>query len=227
VRGKHLNSGIRGGLWEVQHLQRMGRAVWLFGWLVHRQTREREGVGLVLGGSPLTYQIMSEDTGMAIRTLKRWMACLVRFGYVQVTHTVHKRMVIRIAKAKKFGPQQLRFPQTAPTFPQVFLFAPKSKGPLPAFEHCPKGPILAPMAAPQKQQAPSPSVTYVQCADAHREFKSERQTTKPVPRNPFIKVPGQTNRPDLIRYGPDRKALRELEVRAELRVGAGPVIQRE
>jgi hypothetical protein len=227
VRGKHLNSGIRGGLWEVQHLQRMGRAVWLFGWLVHRQTREREGVGLVLGGSPLTYRMISEDTGMAVRTLKRWMACLVRAGYVHVSHVAHKRMIIQIAKAKKFGPQQLRFPQTMPTFPQDFLFAPKSKGPLPAYEHCPKGPTLAPMAAFAQQQTPSPSATYIQRADAHREFKPERQNSKSLPHNAFIDIPVQTNRPEPIRYGPDRKALKEMELRAELRVGAGPVIQRE
>lgn len=81
MRGKHLNSGIRGGLWEDQHLQRMGPAVWLFGWLVHRQTRERHGVGLVLAGSPLTYEMISADTGMAVRTLKRWMARLASGGY--------------------------------------------------------------------------------------------------------------------------------------------------
>ena len=122
MRGKHLNSGIRGGLWDDEHLQRMGPAVWLFGWLVHRQTRERHGVGLVLGGSPLTYEMIRQDTGIAARTLKRWMARLVSSGYVCVHHTTHKRMVIQIAKAKKFGPQQLQFPQKESTFPQPSLF---------------------------------------------------------------------------------------------------------
>jgi hypothetical protein len=227
LRGKHLNSGIRGGLWEVQHLERMGHAVWLFGWLVHRQTREREGVGLVLGGSPLTYQMISQDTGMAVRTLKRWMARLIHSGYVQVTHGAQKRMIIHIAKAKKFGPQQLRFPQTTPTFPQGFLFAPKSKGPVPAFEPRSKGPLRAPVAALPQPEATAPSATYKQATGAHREFKPERQTSKPPPRHPFTNAPAPTNYPGTIRYGPDRKALGEMEVRAELRVGAGPVILRE
>lgn len=123
LRGKNLNCGIRGGLWDEAHLERMGPAVWLFGWLVHRQKREHNGVGLVLGGSPLTYKIISQDTGMAERTLKRRMARLGRSGYVRVKHTTYKRMIIQITKAKKFGPQQLRFPQGS-------FFAQESKGPL-------------------------------------------------------------------------------------------------
>ncbi len=216
LRGKHLNSGIRGGLWEDGHLQRMGPAVWLFGWLVHRQTRERQGVGLVLGGSPLTYQMIRQDTGMAVRTLKRWMARLVGSGYVRVTHTAHKRMVIQISKAKKFGPQQLGFPQKEFSFPQAPFFASKSIGPLPALEAGSKGPMLAPnepAIAPQviANQTPCTSTSVT-----HRENKPERQksVSRPI-------------RPCPIPYGPDRRTLREMEVRAELRVGAGPEIHRE
>jgi len=152
LRGKNLNCGIRGGLWDEAHLERMGPAVWLFGWLVHRQTREHNGVGLVLGGSPLTYKIISEDTGMAVRTLKRWMARLGRSGYVRVKHTTYKRMIIQITKAKKFGPQQMRFPQNS-------LFAQESKGPLPAHESPSKGPMVA------------------RSRKEYREYKSERHTS--------------------------------------------------
>jgi hypothetical protein len=216
LRGKHLNSGIRGGLWEDQHLQRMGPAVWLFGWLVHRQTRERHGVGLVLAGCPLTYEMISADTGMAVRTLKRWMARLAGGGYVRLRHTLHKRMVIQITKAKKFGPQQLRFPQKGFSFPQAPFFAPKSKGPLPALEGLSKGPIVAPensLASPQPI-ANTSSCTSIQTA--HRQYKPERKQTESRP-----------IRPRPISYGPDRRTLREMEVRAELRVGAGPEIHCE
>ncbi|MGB6482685.1 MAG: hypothetical protein WBE86_04275 [Candidatus Acidiferrales bacterium] len=216
LRGKHLNSGIRGGLWEDEHFQRMGPAVWLFGWLVHRQTRERHGVGLVLAGSPLTYEIISQDTGMAVRTLKRWMARLGRCGYIRVKHTLYKRMIIQIIKAKKFGPQQLEFPQQQLGFPQTPFFARKSKGPLPAPETGSKGPIVA-------------------SSSKEREIESERQYSGFPPRthtdryasanaNPAKNPP---MRPYPARYEPDRRALREMEVRAELRVGAGPEIHRE
>lgn len=255
MRGKHLNSGIRGGLWDEQHFQGMGPAVWLFGWLIHRQTRERDGVGLVLAGSPLTYQIISQDTGIARRTLKRWMAKLARAGYVQVTHVAHKRMVIRIIKAKKFGPQQLSFPQKQFSFPQAPFFAPKSKGPLSAPEVGSKGPV---MAQKNTEQTTVNNVNTEACGlvrGGHRDIKPERKQTITTPvANPLsvtgealssgplaskTKATPQTSQigspspyfplahPCPARYGPDRKTLREMEMRAELRVGAGPVVRRE
>jgi hypothetical protein len=245
LRGKHLNSGLRGGLWDGEHLRRMGPAVWLFGWLVHRQTRERDGIGLVLAGSALTYEMISQDTGMAVRTLKRWMARLARAGYICVRHTTHKRMVIQIAKAKKFGPQQLRFPQMQPTFPQfpnASFIAPKSKGPLPAPETASKGPIAAQMIATAPAQLFAKTPTYADAGSPNRQYEPERQTTetaplqadryKPLNRSSVSIVSPHIAdtppvRPYPIRYGPDRRVLREMEVRAELRVGAGPEIHRE
>lgn len=255
MRGKQLNSGIRGGLWEEQHLQGMGPAVWLFGWLVHRQTRERDGVGLVLAGSPLTYRVISQDTGIAERTLKRWMARLGRAGYVQVTHTAHKRMIIRISKAKKFGPQQLSFPQKQFSFPQAPFFAPNSKGPLSAPETASKGPTLAHNKVFQFATSGVKPDGCVCTQTSHREFKPERKQTTAQPIASPISGAGEppnfdaspskaktTSKTSQIgsfrpnppaahvypaRYGPDRRALREMEVRAELRVGAGPVVRRE
>lgn len=157
----------------------MGPAVWLFGWLVHRQTRERHGVGLVLAGSPLTYEIISEDTGMAVRTLKRWMARLGRSGYIHVTHSAHKRMIIRINKAKKFGPQQLEFPQKSTGFPQIPFFARDSKGPHLAPNGQSKGPDMAREIAPNDTQAPENAESWRRGCSEHREFKPERKETKP------------------------------------------------
>lgn len=262
LRGKHLNSGIRGGLWEDEHFQRMGPSVWLFGWLVHRQTRERHGVGLVLGGSPLTYEIISQDTGIAPRTLKRWMARLVCAGYVCVTHTAHKRMVIQISKAKKFGPQQLRFPQGQGSFPQIPFFAPKSKGPLPAPEAWSKGPASAREVLTQGAQPTEMAGSCDEGLHLNRENKPERKKTEtrltlnsiqtnkhtaladrcsensercPSDKRPTSTTlksnhaftPRQAPRTYPSRYGPDRKLLRDLEILAELRVGAGPEIHRE
>ncbi|MFZ0641357.1 MAG: hypothetical protein WA020_07240 [Candidatus Acidiferrales bacterium] len=220
LRGKHLNSGIRGGLWEDEHLQRMGPAVWLFGWLVHRQTRERHGVGLVLAGSPLTYEMISQDTGMAVRTLKRWMARLVRCGYVRVKHTLYKRMIIQIAKAKKFGPQQLEFPQQQLGFPQAPFFARKSKGPLPAPKAGSKGPIVASSSKEREIESER------QYSGLRRGFPPRTQIDKHASANSNL-ASNPSVRPYPRGYGPDRRTLREMEVRAELRVGAGPEIHRE
>ncbi|MGH9865357.1 MAG: hypothetical protein ACRD4H_08085 [Candidatus Acidiferrales bacterium] len=247
MRGKNLNCGIRGGLWDEAHLERMGPAVWLFGWLVHRQTREHNGVGLVLGGSALTYKIISEDTGMAVRTLKRWMARLGRSGYVRVKHTTYKRMIIQITKAKKFGPQQLGFPQNS-------FFAQKSKGPLPALESGSKGPMVAHPrkeyreykserqinnrthgdnfpAALEQTARQNTSGTFSQASATARENAHVQENPKceSVGRQSFARS-GYENRAaprpyapsDAFRFRQSERALREAAVRAELRVGAGP-----
>lgn len=231
MRGKHLNSGIRGGLWDDAHLERMGPAVWLFGWLVHRQTRERHGIGLVLGGSPLTYQIISQDTGMAIRTLKRWMTRLVRGGYVRITHTTHMRMVIEIAKAKKFGPQQLGFPQKQFTFPQRPFFAQNSIVPLPALKTASKGPLLAPENVAPTTQVAGNATTCAEPRTSHREFHSERKETGSRPAESFTPAnhlhPRAYPIPNSENSTANAKTLRDLRLRGELRIGAGPEIHRE
>lgn len=117
MRGKQLNSGICGGLWERKHSEAMGdSAVFLFGWLVHRQTTQCDGVGLVLRGRPLTYAEIEADTGWPRSKLRRWMDLLRRRGYIEVRHSVYKRMVIRVLNAKKFSTRQLdllRLPQAS------------------------------------------------------------------------------------------------------------------
>jgi hypothetical protein len=120
IGGKTLNSGIRGGLWDAKHYEKMGDAVWLFGWLVLRQTTERNGSGLVLRGKALTYVEITADTGWPRRTLQRWMARLQEGGYVCVKHSAYSRMVITILNAKKFGPKQLGLPlSSAPDVAQT------------------------------------------------------------------------------------------------------------
>lgn len=116
MKGKHLNSGIRGGLWDRKHELEMGRALWLFGWLVHRQTTQKLDRGLVLRGKPLTYALIAEDTGWKRRTIQRWMAHLAAKNYIEVKHTTYKRLIVSILKAKKFQSKQMplftEFPQS-------------------------------------------------------------------------------------------------------------------
>ena len=73
ARATDLNSGIRGALFEKKHSDAMGEAVFLFGWLVTRQTKPN---GLVYGGHHFTYPEISEESGWPVRTLQRWMARL-------------------------------------------------------------------------------------------------------------------------------------------------------
>lgn len=101
MRGKDFNTGLRGVLFEAQHHERMGAAVWLYGWLVLRQTHQSGSVGWVLGGSPISYREIGEETGFNRRTLERWMSTLRRHGYIE-TEAAPAGVVVRITKAKKF-----------------------------------------------------------------------------------------------------------------------------
>jgi hypothetical protein len=108
MRDKNYSTGLRGVLFDAKHYARMGAALWLYGWLVLRQTHQSGSVGWVLGGKPVSYREIEEETGFNPRTLERWMHALRRHGYIE-TETTPGGVVIRITKAKKF-PQ---FPQGA------------------------------------------------------------------------------------------------------------------
>lgn len=96
-------------LFEEKHYARMGAALWLYGWLVLRQTHQQGSAGWVLGGAPVSYREIEEETGFNRRTLERWMRTLRQHGYIE-TDAAPSGVVIRITKAKKFRKFQ-RFPQ--------------------------------------------------------------------------------------------------------------------
>jgi DNA-binding transcriptional ArsR family regulator len=79
----------------------MGAAVWLYGWLVLRQTRQEGATGWVLGGKPIGYREINEETGFEPRTLERWMRVLRKGGYIE-TRTAPGGVIVQITKAKKF-----------------------------------------------------------------------------------------------------------------------------
>src|ERR1700735_77316 len=106
MREKNFSTGLRGVLFEAQHYARMGSALWLYGWLVLRQTHQTGSVGWVLGGAPVRYREIEEETGFNRRTLERWLSTLRRQGYIETT-AAQEGVRIRITKAKKF-PQGAR-----------------------------------------------------------------------------------------------------------------------
>jgi len=101
MRGKDYNAGLRGVLFEARHYERMGAAIWLYGWLVLRQTHQQGDVGWVLGGAPISYREIEEETGFNVRTLERWIHSLRQHGYIQ-TQAAPAGIIVRITKAKKF-----------------------------------------------------------------------------------------------------------------------------
>jgi hypothetical protein len=113
MRGKDFNTGLRGVLFEARHYERMGSAVWLYAWLVLRQTHQSGSTGWVLGGAPVRYREIEEETGFNVRTLERWMQILRRHGYVD-TEPVPGGLIVRITKAKKHS-QTARNPAASGT----------------------------------------------------------------------------------------------------------------
>ena len=128
MREKDYNTGLRGVLFEEKHYARMGAALWLYGWLVLRQTHQQGTEGWVLGGAPVSYREIEEETGFNRRTLERWMRTLRKHGYIE-TDAAPSGVRIRITKAKKFKKFQ-RFPQSvrkvAEGVPNVAGTAPQS-----------------------------------------------------------------------------------------------------
>jgi hypothetical protein len=69
MRDKNFNTGVRGVLLDARHYERMGSALWLYSWLVLRQTHQTGSIGWVLGGAPVSYREIEEETGFNRRTI--------------------------------------------------------------------------------------------------------------------------------------------------------------
>jgi hypothetical protein len=100
MREKNFNTGLRGVLFEERHYARMGSAIWLYGWLVLRQTHQTGTTGWVLGGAAVSYREIEGETGFNRRTLERWMSVLRRNEYIE-TEAAPGGVIVRILKAKK------------------------------------------------------------------------------------------------------------------------------
>jgi len=132
MRDKNFNTGVRGVLLDARHYERMGSALWLYSWLILRQTHQTGSIGWVLGGTPISYREIEEETEFNRRTLEGWLRRLRREGYIE-TSARPTGVVVRITKAKKYSqtarriadrPRQIAdspTPNCVPTDPQ---FAP-------------------------------------------------------------------------------------------------------
>ncbi len=234
MRGKDFSTGLRGVLFEKQHHQRMGAAIWLYGWLVLRQTNQREGVGWVLGGKPITYREIEEETGFNCRTLERWMRDLRRAGYIQ-TDAVPAGLVVRIMKAKKFP----KTPQAGRRFEAPLRTL--AEGPT---RDCARDANEAQSLQQVTGRIGSSSIERTiekqRKSEIHRDFHNTKENSNSRPRLPekpsFIEQTqntpanhwrGQSYRQlfiEAIRKRELLRAQRDEEVRRELAVGTGPEV---
>lgn len=79
--GSNILIGIKSGLFEQEHLDKMGQAIWLYG-ILHEMADWESG--LVLHPAACIYeQLAARYPGTAEKTFRRWMERLSQGGYIQ------------------------------------------------------------------------------------------------------------------------------------------------
>ncbi len=91
-----VSSGI------FDHLERIGDALWLFLWLIHRTTAEHDGVGEVCGGVSCVDADIAGVLGCSTKVIKRWRTCLLREGYILV-HRSRYGFQYQVLRSKRFS----------------------------------------------------------------------------------------------------------------------------
>jgi hypothetical protein len=93
--------GAKGGLLAEKHYYAMKDAVWLFEWLLLRQTGLNEiGEGVVSYGHPITRQEITDDTGFADWRIKRWTDRLRRTDYIRTQKSGNEGLIFFVLAAK-------------------------------------------------------------------------------------------------------------------------------
>jgi hypothetical protein len=237
MRRNDYNTGLRGGLFEQRHYVRMGSAIWLYAWLVLRQTHQQGATGWVLGGAPISYREIEEETGFNPRTLERWMRTLRTHGYVE-TEAVPAGIVVRITKAKKSTqyPQGIRRPAEGIR---------KCAEPRPQSRVANRQEAISNEQVTRRIGSSSVEGWIERKRETHRDFHNPQQILDPEPKsppNPFPFEGNQTAQHNSSQRSQDceqlkfilearrrlqlLKAERDEEMRRELAVGASPEVRR-
>ena len=239
MRGMDYNTGLRGVLLDARHYERMGSAIWLYAWLLLRQTHQRGSTGWVLGGSPVSYREIEEETGFNRRTLESWMRTLRGNGYIQ-TDVASDGIVVRIAKAKKFREGLRRAGEGLRKVAEGATRSCVAKPREPASNLQVATRIGSSFIAGSKERTKE--------AEFHRDFHNQTQNPSsqnqiPTPSGLGQKQHPSEGRPSDFSYGPHLnsqerglvearirqrllRAERDEAVRRELAVGTGPEIHR-
>lgn len=119
-QGKYMTTNesfplrIWSGLFRKKHWRAMGSAIWLFGLLLDKVTKEENGKGYVLGGIPVSYRTFAKDIPFSKRQYQRYLDKLREAGYIH-THDTHHGLQIVIHKSKKFKRRSDKTGTTPPT----------------------------------------------------------------------------------------------------------------
>ncbi|WP_052675915.1 MarR family transcriptional regulator [Paenibacillus sp. IHBB 10380] len=97
---------IYSGLLEPEHYNKISTAIWLFLWCISSVTKDKEdeeGVswGIVLGNKPIKLEDLSEQFGVAKKTISRWIDTLEEHGYIRVTRAPYG-LIFTVRNSKKY-----------------------------------------------------------------------------------------------------------------------------
>jgi DeoR-like helix-turn-helix domain len=94
------------GILEARHRRRIGGALWEFLWCLDRITKEKEGVGIVLGGKPVISEEVAKGFGVCEQTVRRHFDRLEKQGYIERILTPYGYS-IRVRNSLKFSSREV------------------------------------------------------------------------------------------------------------------------
>lgn len=96
---------VKNDLLEPKHYNAMkGKSIWLYLWFLDKITvvnEKREGK--VLGGKPITFELVQKDLGLDLRSYRRHIKTLTEAGYISTIRTPHGLTIIVTKSKKVFG----------------------------------------------------------------------------------------------------------------------------
>jgi len=111
-----------------EHYDRIGDSLWEFLWCIDAITQEKDGIGLVLGGSPVKLKRIAADLKADKETVRRHLKNLADENYIRVRRTPYGQ-IIEVLNSKKFGIWRKEKPQNAVSPPEEKLI-PESEKPI-------------------------------------------------------------------------------------------------
>lgn len=99
----NFSVGLLRAILEPKHYHAMSDALWLYTFLLDKQTRglEKNGFGQVAGGVPIRDSDIADTIGSSERTVSRWRGRLKSHGYITARRTPYG-YVYAITKPKKW-----------------------------------------------------------------------------------------------------------------------------
>ena len=93
------------GIFDKNHIQGIGEALWLFLWLIHKTTAEIDcpsgKIGVVMYGNSVTSRSIATELCCTSRTVRRQLQQLVDNGYIDLEKTATGQ-IIRVKKSMKW-----------------------------------------------------------------------------------------------------------------------------